>query len=324
MNMKYTKISGTGITVSRMCLGTMTFGQKLSEKEACQAVDYAWNQGINFFDTADVYPRGNGGASEEILGKAIEPFRNHAVVATKAAGPMGADVNDSGLGRKHLVQAVEDSLRRLHREYIDLYYLHFPDESVDREEIMDTMELLIRQGKILHYGVSNFPAWKVCEMKCCPAKYAPVAYEGVYNLVNRGVEAELLPFLKKYGMSMTVYNPLAGGLLTGKYRNTEKIVQGRLLEDEGYRQRYFSDADRVAADKLGELADKMGISLIEMAYRWLLSRETVSSIIMGFSSLKQLRDNISLVSQEKQTEYPEEELDAIWKEIRGDWYPYFK
>lgn len=322
--MKYTKLSGTGITVSRLCLGTMTFGQKISEEEACRAVSYAWEQGINFFDTADIYPPGSGGTSEEILGKAIRPFRNRAVIATKAGGPMGKDANDSGLGRKHLIQAVEDSLRRLNREYIDLYYLHFPDESVQTEEIMDTMEIMIRQGKILHYGVSNFPAWKVCEMKCRAERYAPTVYEGVYNLINRGVEDELLPFLKKYKMSMTVYNPLAGGLLTGKYRNPEPDMPGRLLEDKGYRERYFSDIDREAAGKLEVLAGNLGIALTELAYRWLLDREMVSSIIVGFSNLKQLQDNISLLHEEKQISYPEKEMEEIWKGIRGDWYSYFK
>lgn len=320
--MKYTKLSGTGITVSRLCLGTMTFGQKLQEEEACRSVAYAWEKGINFFDTADIYPRGDSGASERILGKAVEPFRNEAVIATKAAGPMGMGVNEKGLGRKHLIQAVEDSLQRLNREYIDLYYLHFPDDTVQAEELLDTMELLIRQGKILYYGVSNFPAWKVCELCTVADKYAPVAYEGLYNLVNRGVEMELIPFLKKYKISMTVYNPLAGGLLTGKYTGENSTKEGRLVEDEGYRQRFLSDADKNAARKLEKLAAGMGISLIELAYRWLLDREAIGSVIVGFSSYRQLQSNIALLKEDKSLLYPETELEAVWKEIRGNWYSY--
>ncbi|MDD7048023.1 MAG: aldo/keto reductase, partial [Lachnospiraceae bacterium] len=163
--MKYNKLGLTDLKVSEICLGTMTFGEKIGADEAEKSVQYAFDRGVNFIDTADIYPRGAQGESERIVGKAVREFRDKVILATKVGGPMGSGRNDKGLGRVHIQKAVDGSLGRLQTDYIDLYYLHIPDPTVDIAEVLDTMDELVKAGKIRYYGVSNYPEWQVCEMK---------------------------------------------------------------------------------------------------------------------------------------------------------------
>ena len=329
--MKYNKLGLTDLSVSAICLGTMTFGEKIGEEEAARAIQYAYDKGVNFIDTADIYPRGAQGASERMVGAAVQGFRDKVVLATKVGGPMGPGENDKGLGRAHIQKAVEDSLRRLRTDYIDLYYLHIPDPSVDVSEVLETMDELVKAGRIRYYGVSNYPEWQVCEMKWIASENhlaAPMVYEGVYNLLTRGAEDGLMPFLRRYQMGFTVYNPLAGGMLTGKY-TTEKTpeVRGRLDENPGYRERYFSRENLDAVLRLQRVAERQGMTLVEFSYRWILTHREVSAVIMGFSSLEQMKQNLEFMESGRELVLdPETEkvVDEIWKKLRGDWFRYYR
>ena len=326
--MEYKKLPGTELTVSRACLGTMTFGDRLDAAAAAEAVAFAVEQGINFVDTADIYPRFHTETAERILGEAMKPWRDKLVVATKAGGETGPGPDGRGLGKKHLTAALEGSLRRLQTDCIDLYYAHFPDRDVSPAELAETMNGFIRAGKIRHYGVSNFSAWQLCELVLTARSMGlepPVATESVYNLVTRGVEGELLPFLEKYGMGLVVYNPLAGGLLTGKYLPGEAgNSQGRLSRDAEYGRRYGSAENRLAAERLGALAAGRGQTLLALALQWLCAREAVTSVILGFSSFGQLREDLEAINQTPPAPLPEAELQEIWEALSGGRFAYYR
>ena len=266
--MDYQQIPGTDLTVSRVCLGTMTFGDQMDEAAVRSALALAVDRGVSFIDTADIYPRPCPTAAEEILGRALKPWRQKLILATKAGGPTGPGPGDRGLGRAHLTAAVEASLRRLGTDHIDLYYAHFPDKDVGPEELIETMNQLIRAGKIRYYGISNFSAWQVCELILKAREMGlqpPVATENAYNLLTRGIEAELLPLLRKYPMGLTVYNPLAGGLLSGKYRTGEKLAGTRFALEKGYADRYWSDRNLAAVERIRDLAERRGQTVLGLA-----------------------------------------------------------
>ena len=306
----------------------MTFGDRIDQEGANKAVAFAREQGINFFDTADIYIMGNSGISEKILGEALKPYRQDVVLATKTCGPMGPDPNDRGLSRRHVVASVEGSLRRLQTDYIDILYYHFPDPLTSAEEAVTTANDLIRQGKIRYYGVSNFSAWEICEMIFTAKQLGmrpPVVTESVYNLVTRGIEDELLPLITKYPTGLTVYNPLAGGLLTGKYKSLQNVATGtRFGDDKGYASRYLSEANLKAIAELGRISEELGISMIELALGWLNRRKGVTSTILGFSRMEQLQQNLEAIEKTKSIALPEDQLDAVWQQLRGNIYSYHK
>ena len=251
--MEYTTLGTSGLKVSRVCLGTMTFGGQSDAEESGRIVRAAMDKGVNFIDTANIYPVMKGGVSESIVGESLRGVRDQVVLATKAGGRMGRGVNDSGLSRAHLVRSVEDSLRRLQTDYIDVFYLHFPDPATPIEETIQTMDMLVRSGKIRYYGLSNYSAWQCCdavhkarEMGCL----APVVTESVYNLITRGLDDEMVPFLKQSGMGLAVYNPLAGGLLTGKHTRDHAEANSRYDSDRGYRARYWKERNWDAIEEL--------------------------------------------------------------------------
>ncbi len=321
--MEYTCIKGTGLKVSRFCLGTMTFGGQTDESESLRIIDHALEQGVNFFDTADGY---TDGASEQILGKALEGRRDGAVIATKVTNPTGPLPNQSGQGRKHILQNLERSLRSLRTDYIDLYYLHHPGPATPAEEVIETMSLLVRSGKIRYWGVSNYPTWQCCslihkarEMHAVP----PVVTESVYNLITRGIEDEMSPFLSEYRMGLTVFNPIAAGLLTGKHRRGQLAEHSRLADNYGYHLRYISDANMDAVERLTAIAADNGMSLLEFSLQWLLNRPVVDSIIVGASRCEHVAQNIALASETKPlgTEALAK-CDAVWDSLRGHYFSY--
>jgi len=321
--MEYTYVKGTGLSVSKFCLGTMTFGGQTSEENGIRMVDYALEQGVNFFDTADTY---TGGASERILGKALEGKRENAVIATKVTNPKGPLPNQSGQGRKHILTGVEESLRSLRTDYVDILYLHHPDAHTPKEEVIETMTGLVRSGKVRYYGLSNYSAWECCSF-IHKAKemggIAPVITESVYNLLTRGLEDELEPFLKEYKMGMAVYNPIAAGLLTGKHSKNGPAEDSRLATNRGYNMRYWSDTNLDAVERLTGIAAECGMSILEFALQWLMNRESVDSLIVGASKYDHIVQNISLASETKKL--PSEALsacDEVWKGIRGSYYSY--
>ena len=321
--MEYVNLKGTGLKVSRFCLGTMTFGDQADEATARRIIDHAVEQGVNFFDTADVY---TGGESERILGRALEGRRENAVIATKVTNARGPLPNQSGQGRKHVLAGLEESLRALRTDYIDLYYLHHPDADTPMEEVIETMTGLVRSGKIRYWGLSNYSTWQCCafihtarEMRAIP----PVATESVYNLVTRGLEDEMVPFLQAYRMGLTVFNPIAAGLLTGKHRRGRLADDSRLKDNYGYNLRYINDANMTAVERLSEIAADCGMSLLEFSLQWLLNRPAVDSLIVGASKYEQVVENVALAAKTKPL--PEEALracDEVWTGLVGERFSY--
>jgi aryl-alcohol dehydrogenase (NADP+) len=322
--MEYRAIRGTGLKVSRMCLGTMMFGAQTSREESVRIIRAALDKGVNFFDTADIY---NRGASEELVGEALEGARRDAVIATKVGGPAWFGPGGMGLGRAHVMAGVEDSLRRLRTDHIDIYYYHIPDHTTPPEEMIETMDILVRQGKIRYWGVSNFAAWEIArfidkarEMGCV----APVITQSVYNLLTRGADEELLPFIREYKIGLAPFNPLAGGLLTGKHTRDAAAAGSRMADDKGYRLRYWKERNFDAMDELGKIADEAGMSLLELAVRWVVSVPEVSAPIIGVSRLEQLEQNAALVEKGELDAELMKKCDAAWSMIKGDWFDYHR
>ncbi len=321
--MEYNNIKGTGLKVSKFCLGTMMFGGQTDEEESIRIIDYAFDNGVNFFDTADTYA---GGKSEEIVGKALESKRDNAVIATKVCNPKGPLPNQNGLGRKHIIQNVEESLRKLRTDYIDLLYLHHPDNDTPIEETIETMTQLVRSGKIRYYGVSNYSAWQCCsfvhkakEMNAI----APVITESVYNLLTRGVEDELLPFLREYKMGLAVYNPIAAGLLSGKHSRSGPAAESRLATNIGYNKRYWNDNNLDALDQLTAIAAKADMSLLEFSLSWLATKEEVDSVISGASKFDHVVQNLNIIDKAKTiSDELQIECNEVWNQIKGSYFNY--
>lgn len=290
--MNYRRLGRTGLKVSEICLGTMTFGQGTNEAEATRIVDLAFDAGINFFDTANSYADSE---SEMILGKALQGRRRNAVVATKFFNPMGPDVNDSGMSRFHMMQAVEDSLRRLQVDYIDIYYIHHVDTQTPLDETLRALDDLVRQGKVRYTACSNYEAWRLLEAVWLSdhkgwERFA--AYQPQYSLVVRDIEQEIIPVCELKGIGVVVWSPLGGGFLTGKYTPGQRTVPGtRSEEGWAYPDRYFAaNADEIL-DVLLEIAKELGRSPAQVATRWVLEQPAITSAIVGARTLVQARDN---------------------------------
>ena len=320
--MEYRVLGKTGLHVSRLCLGTMTFGAKVAEDDAVGIIHAALDAGVNFIDTANIYVRGR---SEEIVGKALAGRRDKVVLATKCSGAMSDDPLDRGLSRSTVLRHVDDSLRRLGTDYVDLLYLHFPDLDVSTAELVQTMGMLVASGKVRHYGISNFAAWRCCEFVHTARALGlpePVASQNVYNAITRGLDDELLPFLEKYRLGLVTYNPLAGGLLTGKHEHGKAAPGTRLADDKGYALRYMRPANIEAADELAAIARDVGISPAELAYRWLLGKGYLTSIICGVSKPMHLEENLRAFEGDGPFEEAVSRVDELWDGIKGDYFNY--
>ena len=320
--MYYNNLPKTSLKVSALCLGTMMFGAQTNEADAIAIMDYCASNGVNFFDTADVY---NQGESERIVGKALKGRRNDIILATKVNGQMSDNPNDRGLSRRHILSAVDESLSRLNTDYIDLYYMHAPDYGTDLEESIYTMSGLVRAGKVRYIGVSNFAAWQIADLLaiCDKRGYvAPIITQNVYNALTRGVETELVPFLSAHRMGMAVYNPIAGGLLSGKHKPGQPMQNTRFAFDSNYANRYWSDENFEAVSALEKIAAENGMSILELALKWVASRKVVTSVISGVSRLEQIQQNIALLDD---TNFPEDAAkacDEIWRSLAGARFAY--
>ena len=277
--MQYQRLRGTGATVSRLSLGTMTFGAQTNEPTAKRIVDTALDAGINFIDTADVYV---GGVSEEIVGRALKGKRDKVVLASKVRGLQGEDkYKDAGLHRWHIIHGVEASLKRLGVDCLDICYMHRPDRKTPIEESLAAFEALVGQGKVMYVGMSNYAAWRLCRAKWAAdagGYPSPVVTQVPYNLLARGIEQELLPFTTEMDVGVTCYNPLAGGLLTGKHRAQEAPVENtRFALNKEYFSRYWLDSNMAAVDALAGIAGRAGKTLLELALQWLLAQSTVEN-----------------------------------------------
>ena len=331
--MQYRKLGRTGLKVSAICLGTMIYGSQVDEAESINIIEGALANGINFLDTADAYIEGR---SEEVVGKALKGKRHSVVLATKVANAMGPGVNDRGLSRKHIMQGIEDSLRRLDTDYIDLYYVHTPDYDTPVEETLRALDDLVHQGKVRYIGCSNFRAWQLCKALWVSDVHNIARFDCIqppYNLLTRDIEYELLPLCASEGVGVCVYNPLAAGLLTGKHDPSKPPAEGTrfaLQNKSGgskrpmgsvYSQRYWSAADFEAVASLKRIAEEHGRDLPQFALAWVLSNSTITSAICGASSLKQLEKNLGAVG----VKLSEEELnacDGVWEQLRPPRYFY--
>jgi aryl-alcohol dehydrogenase-like predicted oxidoreductase len=278
----------TGVKVSRVALGAMSFGGDADEATAGQIWRAARDAGINFVDTADVY---NEGRSEEFLGRLIGSERDEIVLASKAYFPTGKDVNARGSSRYHLVRAVEGSLRRLRTDRLDLFYLHRFDDMTDLGETLRAVEDLVRSGKILYPACSNFAAWQVAHsLGVARAEgFAPlVAIQPMYNLVKRTAEVEILPMAQSLGVGVIPYSPTGGGLLTGKYGATTRPERGRLIDSKMYETRYSTPELFEIAEKFTALANDLGQAPATLAVAWVASHPAVTSVLVGGRNVEQL------------------------------------
>jgi aryl-alcohol dehydrogenase (NADP+) len=299
--MQHRQLGRTGLSVTPLCLGTMTFGYQCDEKTSFAILDRAVEGGIDFIDTADVYPLGGTldtvGRTEEIIGRWMRDRgnRDRLILATKCAGQMGSGPNDQGLSRYHIVRACDESLRRLGTDVIDLYQVHAFDPRVPIEETLGALDDLVRAGKVRYIGCSNYPAWRLGQALAASARLNIARYDSLqprYNVLFREIETELLPLCRAEGVGVIVYNPLAGGFLSGKYRKGDDPQEGtRFLLGTAarrYQQRYWDDAQFDAVDMLRAVADGHGVSLGALAIAWVMAQRGITSAIVGASSADQL------------------------------------
>jgi|SRR6267143_2762576 len=315
--MNKVKVKRTDLEISRLCFGTMTFGKPVDQVTAIRMVDRCIDQDINFVDTANIY---QVGVSENMLGEAMRGKRDKLIVATKVSGKMGNGQDESGLSKRAIFRAIEDSLKRLRTDYIDLYYLHQPDYNVPVEETLGAIEELVKQGKVRYPGTSNYSGWQVCEMLWIAKKNAYVpAYvsQPMYNVLARGIEQEYLPMAKKYDVTVVAYNPLAGGLLTGKHSQAA-IPQGTRFDNNSmYQDRYWHAQNFAAVDKLKKASQSAGRSLIDVSLNWLLHHTQTDCVLLGATRIEQLNQN--LAACEKGPVPPEvlQVCDEVWRDLRS-------
>lgn len=298
--MRYQRLGSSGLKVSEICLGTMTFGKYTDASEASSMVELALDAGVNFLDTANAY---NGGACEEILGEVLAGKRDRFVIASKAFNPMGPGINDSGWSRRHLYDAVEGILRRLRTDYLDLFYLHHIDRETPLEEALETMEDLVRSGKVRYTAVSNFEAWRLMEAWWTSRSrgWTPiVALQPQYSLVVRDIEEEIVPACLEKGIGIVPWGPMAGGFLTGKYRPGGERVQEGTRSADGWvfpKKFFHPEADRILTTFL-EAAGEIGQHPAQLALRWALAQPGITSVIAGARNREQLESNLRAATWE--------------------------
>jgi aryl-alcohol dehydrogenase-like predicted oxidoreductase len=321
------RLGRTGLEVPALCLGTMTFGLQVDEADSRKILDYAFERDLRFLDTADAYPLGGTletiGDTEAIIGRWIQERgnRDDLIIATKCWAPTGRGPNSFGLSRQHIVESVEASLRRLQTDYIDLYQSHAFDPSVPIEETLRAFDDLLRSGKVRYVGCSNYPAWRLGEALGAADRLGISRYASVqprYNILYRDIETDLLPLCRDQGLGVLVYNPLAGGMLSGKYRIGESPrdnTRFTLGNAAGrYQQRYWDDVQLALVQTLQELADARSLSLVSVAVAWVLGRPGISSAIIGASRAEQLDASVGALDVEFDDEL-RSACDAIWWQV---------
>jgi len=295
----------------------MTFGGQTDEAAASKILAQCWDAGINFIDTANIY---NLGDSEAMLGRLIKGRRSQIVLASKVRGKMGNSPDECGVSRRAIVRAIEDTLRRLATDYLDLYYLHQPDYAVPLEETLAAMDEIVRTGKVRYPAASNHAAWQMVNMLRLSERsnYAPpYVTQPMYNLLARGIEQEYLPMCREFGVSTVVYNPLAGGLLTGKHRRDAPIAGTRFDNNQMYLDRYWHQAYFDAVEELRREAGRISRSLVSIALNWLLDHSTADCVILGASRPEHLEENLKTLEDGP---LPPETLavcDRVWNNLRG-------
>lgn len=310
-------LKNTDLTVSRLCFGTMTFGKQADETESGRLIDCCFDHGVNFIDTANIYERG---LSETILGKILAGRRKEIVLASKVRGKMGEGPDESGLSGRAMMRAIEESLARLKTDYLDIYYLHMPDRAVPIEESLETMDRLIDQGKVRYAATSNYSGWEVCRMLWLAEQnelQSPYISQPMYNLLARGIEQEYLPMCRELGVSTVIYNPLAGGLLTGKQKREAPLEGTRFDNNQLYLDRYWHPAYFDAVEELRAVAQRAGRSLVSLSLNWLLHHTAMDCAILGASRLGQFEENLQASEEGPLDEATLAGCDAVWEKLRG-------
>ncbi len=327
--MQQIRLGSTGLRVSRACLGTMTFGLQCDEVTSYAILDRASEGGVNFLDTADGYPLGGDSASvgrtEEIIGRWLKGKRSQFIVATKCHARTGPNPWDRGLSRKHVLDAIDSSLGRLKTDYIDLYQLHHPDAETPIEETLEALNDIVRAGKARYIGVSNFPAWQVARAlgKSDILRLARfVCVQPRYNLLFREMERELFPLCELEGIGVIPYNPLAGGMLTGKHDREAPPKDGTRFTIGGagkmYRGRYWHEREFATVESIRAIANKAGLGLTQVAIAWVLANPVVSAPIIGASDPAQLNDSLAAFDMHLAPDV-KLQLDEVSKDFRrGD------
>jgi 1-deoxyxylulose-5-phosphate synthase len=321
--MEYRTLTGTGAKISRLCLGTWTLGAQADEATSIRMVHRALDAGINFIDTADDY---TDGLSETILGKALAGKRDGVVLVSKVRYPVGPNkLKDVGLTRWHILHGVEASLKRLNTDCLDVLFLHSPDYDTPLEESLSAADHLVRQGKVMYYGLSNHAAWQLCRAQWLSERHgyaAPVITQVPYNLLTRGIEQELVPCCRELRVGIVVYNPLAGGLLTGKHDPGKGPGAGTRFDlNKEYYRRYWVEANFDAVARLAEIARAAGKTLVQLALQWLAAQPAVDAIILGASRPEQLEENLA-AAEGTLDPATLAACDEAWKKIRGQAFQY--
>ncbi len=319
--MDYVRLGATGLKVSRLCLGVMTYGSKrwrewvLEEPEGRPFIQRALEAGINFFDTADMY---SDGVSEEILGRALKDFgpaRDQLVIATKVFNPMGDGPNQRGLSRKHIMHAIDASLKRLGIDYVDLYQIHRFDRETPVEETVQALHDVVKSGKALYIGASSMFAWQFADMLHIADRMGLtrfVSMQNHYNLIYREEEREMIPLCRKEGVGVIPWSPLARGFLAGNRSKQDFGATLRARTDEYAHRLYYDDSDFAVVDRLTEIAGKRGVSNAQIALAWLLAQPGVTSPIIGASRMQHLDEALAALS----LKLDENELKALAEPYR--------
>jgi aryl-alcohol dehydrogenase-like predicted oxidoreductase len=304
--MDHARLGRTGLQVSRLCLGTMTFGLQSDESTAVAILDRAADGGIDFLDTSDAYPLGGDlstrGITEEILGRWLQGKRDRFIVATKCFAPTGPAPFDGGNSRKHILAAVDASLRRLRTDYIDLYQLHGYDPATPIDETLGALDDLVHGGKVRYIGCSNFLTYQLVRAIGRSETLRLARFDSVqprYNLLFRQIEREMLPFCHEDGVGVIPYNPIAGGLLSGKHSRTAPPPEGTRFTlgsaAQMYQTRYWHDREFDTVDALRKLAGQAGVSLVTLAVAWVLANQAITAPIIGASRPEQLDASLAAV-----------------------------
>lgn len=292
--MHYRSLGRTGIKVSPVCLGTMMFGGQTSESDSIRIIHAALDAGVNFIDTANMY---NAGESERVIGKALAGRRQQVVLATKGRQKIGDGPNDQGGSRLHLMHALDDSLRRLAVEHVDLYYFHAPDYSTPIEETLLAMDDMVRSGRVRYVACSNFRAWRVCEALWTSDRLGLHRFSCVqplYNIVNRDIEVELLPLCREHGLGVVSYSPLARGILTAKYQPDSAPPPGSRASrnDKRMQQAEWRRESLEIAQRIAVRCQEKGVMPSQFALAWCLANPLLSSVIVGPRTIEQFVDNL--------------------------------
>ena len=310
--MKYRLLGRTGLQVSEICLGTMMFGGRTDEAHSIEIISKAIDSGINFIDTADIY---NAGVSEEITGRAIADRRDQVILATKGRNAMGEGVNDKGASRGYLMRALDESLRRLGTDYIDLYYVHSPDYDTPMEETLRTLDDMVRSGKVRYIACSNFRAWYLALALGISDKNGLERFsclQPLYNIVNRDIEVEVLPLCRDQQLGVVSYSGLARGILTGKYATFGEYPEGSRasLDDPRMVQAELREASIVVSQQIKEHCDGRGTPCSHFALAWCLANPILTSVIIGPRTMEQFDDNLGCLDVEW-TDEDEAVVDAL-------------